>query len=205
MSDKKAAIRRVLRAQRARLSEDQIGGAALAVASRVLAFGAYREARAVAAYVATDGEIPVDRVVADVAASGRMILLPHQGCSGFVRWEQGEPLFAGHGGILEPSASRATVPSPPAIVLVPLVAWDSTGCRLGRGGGFYDRVLAGLHQDVAVVGIGYEFQEYRRIPCDPWDVPVHYVITERRVVTCATTRVTRSTGRIQKGGLSRHG
>ena len=65
-----------------------------------------------------------------------------------------------------------------------MVAWDARGGRLGRGGGFYDRLFAELTNGVTRVGLAYEFQECPEIPCEPWDVCLDYVITERRVVGC---------------------
>jgi len=185
------------------LSGDAIAAAAVAVANRVLTFGPYLEARTVVAYVASDHEVPVDRIVTDAWARGRAVFLPHQGCRGFVPWLEGTPLAVGRWGIPEPRAERAEAPVPPALVLVPLVAWDASGSRLGRGGGFYDRVLAALPPDVTRVGIAYEFQEHCGLPRDAWDVPVHYVITERRIVTgVAQQPNTCRADRVQKGGLS---
>ena len=72
----------------------------------------------------------------------------------------------------------------PTIVLVPLVAWDATGVRLGRGGGFYDRTLAALAERCCLVGLGYAFQQCLAVPWEPWDVRLDYAVTEHRVVRC---------------------
>lgn len=206
MNTDKAAIRRALRARRRELLGEAIEAAAIAVATRVLTFGPYAWARTVAAYIATENEVPVDRVIADAWRTGRAVLLPHQGCDGFTPWVEGQALVEGRGGIPQPETARGGLPAPPAIVLVPLVAWDATGGRLGRGGGFYDRVLAVLDPTITRIGIAYEFQEHCRLPRDTWDVPVHYVITERRIVPAAAADARGALAdRIQKGGCHRHG
>jgi 5-formyltetrahydrofolate cyclo-ligase len=65
---------------------------------------------------------------------------------------------------------------------------------LGRGAGFFDRLFATLPADIVRVGLAYEFQEISDLPSDPWDVPVEFVITERRTVRCgaAAPALTRS-------------
>ena len=114
-----------------------------------------------------------------------------------VRWDPGTPLRRARGGVQEPLDGVPADLELPAIVLLPVVAWDHTGTRLGRGGGFYDRLLAGLDPRVVRVGLAYEFQVFPELPRDPWDVSMHYVITERRVVACGDGRE----ASVQKGGL----
>jgi 5-formyltetrahydrofolate cyclo-ligase len=79
---------------------------------------------------------------------------------------------------------RAATPPGPLVVLVPGVAFDEAGGRLGRGGGFYDRSLAALRATGAVyaVGLAYEAQMAARVPRDAWDEPVDVVATERRLL-----------------------
>lgn len=72
------------------------------------------------------------------------------------------------------------------LLLVPLVAFDEDGYRLGMGGGFYDATLAYLKQrrfwqKPLVAGVGYECQKTKRVPHDPWDMPLDAVITEKRL------------------------
>src|SRR5262249_61676779 len=65
--------------------------------------------------------------------------------------------------------------------LVPGVAFDGRGARLGRGGGWYDRALAG-HPDAARLGLAYDFQVVPFVPEASWDVRMHVVVTETRVL-----------------------
>ena len=74
----------------------------------------------------------------------------------------------------------------PDIILLPLVAFDRTGTRLGQGGGHYDRALAALdaqgHRPIRI-GIAWSAQEHPGLPRDPWDMPLDHIITEQEWIT----------------------
>jgi 5-formyltetrahydrofolate cyclo-ligase len=72
----------------------------------------------------------------------------------------------------------------PEIVIVPLVAWDAQGGRLGYGGGFYDRTLEGLRARGPVLAIGFAFnaQQAEALPLEPTDQPLDMIVTEDRIV-----------------------
>ncbi|MEQ1510620.1 MAG: 5-formyltetrahydrofolate cyclo-ligase [Sphingopyxis sp.] len=70
----------------------------------------------------------------------------------------------------------------PMIILVPLLAFDRHGTRLGQGGGHYDRALAATAQNAATllkIGIAWSCQEMRDLPRDPWDIPLDIILTEK--------------------------
>ena len=94
-----------------------------------------------------------------------------------------EDLAPGTFGILEPKEERVRpVPLAEAdIVLVPLLAWDEKGQRLGYGAGYFDRALAGARR-VTKVGLGLESLRLPSIPTSRHDVPLDIVVTEKRVV-----------------------
>lgn len=73
----------------------------------------------------------------------------------------------------------------PEILIVPLVAFDAKGGRLGYGGGFYDRTLEGLRAKRPTLAIGFAFdaQEAEGLPLEPTDQPLDMVVTESRVLT----------------------
>ncbi len=88
------------------------------------------------------------------------------------RFLAGDPLSPGPFGILQPKLTAPAVE--PDLVLVPLIAVDSKGNRLGRGKGHYDRVLGRLRKGGAkLVGVGWSIQRIKGvIPADPWDIPL---------------------------------
>ena len=89
------------------------------------------------------------------------------------RFLAGDPLEPGPFGMMQPARRHPVVQ--PDLVLVPLIAIDSAGTRLGRGKGHYDRALIGLKKTGArLVGIGWQIQRLTEtIPADEWDVPLH--------------------------------
>jgi 5-formyltetrahydrofolate cyclo-ligase len=97
-------------------------------------------------------------------------------------------LCPGFGNIPEPDARAPQII--PDLVLVPLVGATLSGQRLGQGGGYYDRTLARLRAtgSVIVVGLAYEVQIVADLPADPWDEPLDWVATPKRLVECARYR-----------------
>jgi 5-formyltetrahydrofolate cyclo-ligase len=71
------------------------------------------------------------------------------------------------------------------VALVPGLAFDLRGHRLGRGGGHYDRVLARLSPDSITIGLAFELQLMKRLPVEVHDVPVDLIVTEIRVIKAA--------------------
>lgn len=96
----------------------------------------------------------------------------------FRRWEPGISLLPGRFGTLYPDGPETV----PEIVFVPLLAWDRRLARIGYGGGYYDRTLAGLPGAVAI-GYGFASQEVASVPTGPYDVPLDAMVTDRDVVT----------------------
>ena len=98
----------------------------------------------------------------------------------FRAWTPQTGMVAGPFGALVPGAGAFMVP---AILIVPLVAFDAAGFRLGYGGGFYDRTLAALRRegDVLAIGFAYGAQEMPDLPREPTDEPLDGVVTEHGV------------------------
>ena len=189
MEEEKKAIRKRLRGERAALDADAVSRAGRAVVDRLLSLAVYRAAREVLIYAATDNEVPTPGVIRDALASGKCVYLPRISARTFVRYSPPEPLRRGPWGIPEPAGGCTfRGDGRGALVLLPLVAWTLGGERLGRGGGWYDRVLARVGEQAAKVGLGYEFQRCGVLPQIRKDIPLDFVITERRVVCCEPRR-----------------
>lgn len=181
----KHTIRRQLRARRRALSDDVARAASAAVYRHAVTFPAYRTAASVAAYISSENEIATDDILKDASDSGLPLYLPRMLQEpALVRWQPDEPLLRGRFGVLEPEGDAPARLQLPSIAFLPVVAWDRAGTRLGRGGGFYDRLLGRLQPLPLCVGLAYEFQEIAELPRDAWDVPVQFVITERGIVRC---------------------
>ena len=131
-------------------------------------------ASVVAGYSPLGSEISPLLAVEEARAVGAIVAFPaFADPAKPFRFLAGDPVGCGPFGILQPKASAP--PVEPDLVLVPLIAVDAAGTRLGRGKGHYDRVLAKLRRNGArLVGVGWPMQRLdAEIPHDPWDVPLH--------------------------------
>jgi 5-formyltetrahydrofolate cyclo-ligase len=102
----------------------------------------------------------------------------------FRAWTPGTALKRSQLGLSEPAASCPEVT--PAIVLVPLLAFDSQGNRLGYGAGYYDAALRGLRRrgPVIAIGLGFDEQQFPEIPREPQDEPLDMILTPTRTIAC---------------------
>lgn len=102
----------------------------------------------------------------------------------FRAFSPGDELEIGVFGVKAPAARAAVLK--PSLILVPLLAFDVTGRRLGYGGGFYDRTLAALRKEgpVVAVGLAFEAQRVHRVPTDTLDQRLDYVVTEAGCFRC---------------------
>jgi 5-formyltetrahydrofolate cyclo-ligase len=128
------------------------------------------------------GEADLRPALHALAAAGARIALPITTKRGqpllFRPWRPGEPLRDGPFGTKEPAGGDPVLPD---ILLVPLLAFDGAGRRLGYGGGYYDRTLAGLPGRV-VLGFGFACQQMPQVPAGEADVALPAVATEAGVM-----------------------
>ncbi|MDX2681328.1 5-formyltetrahydrofolate cyclo-ligase [Streptomyces soliscabiei] len=189
----KATLRRELLAVRNRLTSDDMRRAGIALAARALELPELAHARVVAAYVSVGTEPGTLALLDALLARGVRVLLPVLLPDNDLDWGSytGEDSLARvrHGGkmaLLEPSGKRL---GPDAVtdadvVLLPGLAVDERGMRLGRGGGSYDRVLARLADSDArpsLVVLLYDSEVVDQVPVQPHDRPVHAVVTPSTV------------------------
>lgn len=101
-------------------------------------------------------------------------------------WQPGTELNTGKYGILEPCENSTTVdPATADLILVPTVACDAQGYRLGYGGGFYDRLLSyEQNLNVPTIGIVFDFAYGVQLAKDPWDMKLNFVCTETKFENC---------------------
>lgn len=174
----KKALRARLLAARSALSAEERAAWAAALAERVLALPEVASAGVVAAYVGVGTELPTSGLL--VALAPRVVLLPLLREDGSLAWGRydGE-LVTGPLGLLEPPVADASLASAD-VVVVPGVAYDAAGRRLGRGGGSYDRALAPV--TVPVVALALDSEVVDEVPVEAHDRPVDVVVTPTRVL-----------------------
>ncbi len=181
----KSDLRREMIARRDALPADTRSAAAEAIAARPFPLPVVTGA-IVSGFMPMKSEInplALMKKLADAGARLALPVTPRRGQPLVMRsWAWGEPLASGVWGIREPRPEAPQVD--PDILLVPLLAFDRAGYRLGYGGGYYDLTLAQLRSRKAVtaVGLAYAVQEIAQVPTTPRDAVLDLVLTEREVI-----------------------
>ena len=193
-ADADRAARRRLRALRQSMPAAARAAAERAIAARLRRLGLARPGLRVAAYLAMPGEASLDNFLAVAAAAGTRLYVPRvtsrrRRTLEFVELAPGSSLRRGAYGIAEPSRRGRPVRTGQLdVVLVPLVAFDRDGHRLGMGAGYYDRALAPrrdrnrAYRRPKLVGIAYSCQELASITPRAWDVALDAVVTEHELI-----------------------
>jgi len=140
----------------------------------------------IACYMAMPDELDTMPIIRAIWQAGKKCYLPV--LSGgqvlsFVLYEEGDRLVANRYKILEPVSHKQIAADELDVVLVPLVAFDNAGNRLGTGGGFYDRTFSFLagktNRKPVLIGLGYDIQKVDELPRESFDVPLDGIITEK--------------------------
>ena len=183
------ATRRALRHVRRDLTLVERDAAHRAVSAALLAEPALRRARRIGAYFAQGGELDLEPFLHAKLDSGREVYLPRLAGSGgrmrFARFLPGVSLARNRFGIPEPARDAPVVAARFLdAVLLPLVAFDAVGTRLGSGAGYYDRCFAfrasrRYWHAPLLIGVAFACQEVPSLPRRHWDVPLDAVVTER--------------------------
>jgi len=141
----------------------------------------------VAGYWPVGGEIDGRPLLAALAKAGRTVALPRmearQGPARFLQWIGNEILSADAFGVPSPPATGADLS--PRLFLVPLLAFDRAGRRLGQGGGHYDRIISLYRAHGAIAaGLAYSEQEMGVVPTGPHDAHLDWIITPKEAIRC---------------------
>jgi 5-formyltetrahydrofolate cyclo-ligase len=185
IEESKSAFRREATARRDALPADARHAAAEVIAERKFPF-AIAPGTVVSGFMPMKTEIdplPLMRKLAEAGATLALPVIVGRDKPLIMRaWLWGEPLGSGVWGIREPKPEALQVD--PDILLVPLLAFDRAGYRLGYGGGYYDLTIAGLRaqKTVTAVGIAFAAQEVLGVPTTPRDARLDLVLTEREVI-----------------------
>jgi 5-formyltetrahydrofolate cyclo-ligase len=185
VEDLKAVLRQEATAFRDALPADVRKAAAEAIAARKFPL-AITPDTIVSGFMPLKSEINPLPLLQKLAEAGARLALPAVAGRGkpliMRAWEFGAPLDRGQWGIREPKPGAPEVE--PDILLVPLLAFDRAGYRLGYGAGYYDMTIHRLRalKPVAAVGIAFAAQEVPKIPTTPRDERLDLVLTEREVI-----------------------
>ncbi len=187
----KQSLRERAKARREAAAQGHAEDAARAVAERLLAeVELPKTPGTVSGYAAIGSEIDVFPTMTALMARGWKLCLPVTGARAqpmeFRAWTLGESLMHDRLGIPTPHAHQPVMI--PQVVLVPLIAFDRRGFRLGHGHGFYDATLKSL-PGALTIATAYAAQEVPEVPTEDNDVAVQWIVTEREVIRCSGGRL----------------
>jgi 5-formyltetrahydrofolate cyclo-ligase len=187
IEESKAELRREALARRESMPAPLRAAAAQTIAARPLPV-AVKPGMIVSGYSPLKSEINPIPLLRRCAQAGAGLALPvvvGRGQPLLLRaWGFGEPLDAGVWGIREPPVSAPEVL--PDILIVPLLAFDRTGHRIGYGAGYYDMTIMRLRaaKPIIAIGIAFACQEIAKVPFTPRDAPLELVLTEHEEIDC---------------------
>ena len=182
--DDKRTLRSAMLAWRAALAEDERRTAAEGLLATLRREMPFETPAVVSGFWPIKDEIDIRPLLIELFNVGCQLALPVVQGRGkpllFRAWRPGDPLEAGVFGTLQPSARRETLE--PDALIVPLLACDEEGWRLGYGGGFYDRTLGGLRarRKVTAVGVGFNAQLVPEVPHGSDDQRLDWLLTDKR-------------------------
>lgn len=188
------SLRQQIREKRRALSNAEREQAAFLLCERIASSRLFQQSKHIALYLENDGEMSLDLLIKHAWQQGKQCYLPvlaepNTQRLWFIPYTPETKLKNNRFGIPEPIHShslriRKTLSLD--LILMPLVAFDERGNRMGMGGGFYDRTLAFLRHrrywhKPNLLGIAYEFQKQQRLETNPWDIPLQAVATEKNI------------------------
>jgi len=186
----KEEIRRLIRDRRRRVEPERVEQESRIIERSVIALPEFEAASVVSCYAALPREIRTDIVMGRCWSDGKRVCVPafqrEADRYGLAVIRRGMPLVEGPAKVLEPAMREWVSVCDVDFFVVPGLAFDCSGGRLGYGGGNYDRLLASRRKCSSLtVGLAFEFQVFDRIPVNESDVRLDVVITERRVMRSA--------------------
>jgi 5-formyltetrahydrofolate cyclo-ligase len=171
------------------LSAGEREAASAAMLERLYGLPAFQQARSLFLYISMPEEVQLRPLLEKCLAEGRRVAVPYlQGQAAMqAAWlPDPDSLEEGAYGIPTVAADKRELAAPGSLslIIVPGVAFDKRGARLGMGGGFYDRFMAEHEPQALRVALAFDCQLAERLPVEPHDQYVHYVLTENRQLLC---------------------
>jgi 5-formyltetrahydrofolate cyclo-ligase len=185
----KKQLRQQMRQRRRALSPLQQRKAAQQLYRKLCTHPVFQRAKHIALYLSQDGEIDPIEIFKQAQRQKKSCYLPVLAPGNHLRFKlyrQGDLLKENRFGIPEPQGNNYRHRHTLDLVLLPLVAFDEKGGRLGMGGGFYDRSFAWIKQHPKMrhprlLGLSHHFQKVESLELESWDIPLHGIATDQEV------------------------
>lgn len=173
----KTELRAMIRARKRAMTADEIESRSCRLAELFLASDAYRQAKTIYGYLPYNQEVRTVPMLERALRDGKRVAVPK--CYGdemrFIYLDDLSKVEKGYAGIPEPIADDPVADDPTALVLMPGLAFDKEGHRIGYGGGFYDKFLA-QEPDHPTLALCYDFQILPELHTEAFDIPVDAVL-----------------------------
>lgn len=187
----RASIRRKMIRMRENLSEETLRQNSREITKRLVALEAFRSCQNILIFLSLPGEVQTEEIIRISLASGKKVYVPLVDAKR-KRLEISElpgldiEFEAKRFGIREPGPDYINIQLPAVLdfVLVPGLAFDRKGGRIGFGAGYYDRFLKEVSDRVVRVGVAFNFQVLESVPQTELDVPVQNILTESETIVC---------------------
>ncbi|MBO5867581.1 MAG: 5-formyltetrahydrofolate cyclo-ligase [Oscillospiraceae bacterium] len=175
----KKALRNYIKEKKRVMTEEEICAASAKLAELFLASDAYKAAKTIYGYLPYNQEVRTVPMLEQALRDGKRVAVPkvYGDEMRFIYMTDLTQVEKGYAGIPEPLADAPVADDPEALVLMPGLAFDKEGHRIGYGGGFYDRFLA-EEPNHPTVALCYSFQILPQLPTEEFDIPVDCVIYE---------------------------
>jgi 5-formyltetrahydrofolate cyclo-ligase len=173
----KTALRKEIREKKRAMTQKQIEKASHALAQQFFATAYYREAKTLYGYLPYNQEVRTEPILLQALKDGKKVAVPkvYGDTMRFIYLEDLNGIEKGYAGIPEPVADEPVAADETALVLMPGLAFDPQGHRIGYGGGFYDRFLA-AEPDHPTLALCYDFQMLPQLETEEFDIPVDTVL-----------------------------
>ena len=178
-------LRQEILAKRRQLTAKESAQAGLSILKTIMQMNVFKRTVNVASYISLSGEL-CTQDMNEYFMTRHHLCLPYmvtgqKGKMDFYSFKKGDELVENRFHILEPKnqLENLVLEDKIDVIVVPLVAFDNKGNRMGMGGGYYDRMLKKVRKDCLVIGVAYEFQQVDELLVEEWDMPMDIVITEK--------------------------
>ncbi len=189
----KKEIREAILQEKVKFSKTVVREKSLAIFNILKEKDFYKNADNIMVYITleNENEVSTEPIIDDLMNRGKRVFVPltvHKTKELIVSElkDLDNDLEVGNFGVMEPKkeTTRPVEPSVLDLVIVPGVAFDKKGYRVGHGAGYYDRFLPRLSKKTVTVSIAFDMQMIDKVPADCHDIPVEYIITEKQFIRC---------------------
>ena len=187
----KKVLRKKMLEKRSQLSLEKIEEKSKIIANNLFNLNQYKKANFIFSFISFKDEVNTHEIIKKSISIGKRVGVPipvpktkELKVSELIDFDK--ELDLGFYNILTPKDKYIRIVPPKLVdlVLVPGVAFDKRGYRVGYGGGYYDRFFSNINENVIKIGLCYEMQIIPEVPKDPYDIPIDFILTEKEFIQC---------------------